>query len=434
MILLEFRVWDLRRMRRGLGAVVCAVCTCNFLCVSDVAGAGAAEAPPELVARANGLYESGRYDKAELLYRDAQKSLPESAEINFNLGNVAYKKGTYDEAEEYFQKVAESANASRELRKKALYNLGNCAFQTGEKLLDSNLQKALDSLKLSILRYHDVIAKDEYDRTRGGEDFKAHEDAKYNIEVARLRIKDILDKLKQQEEKRKEQQKKQEEFIKKLQEAIQKQEEIVKETDEAEQRKQKGEDVSSSTEDVKKEQADNKQKTNELSQELQQQLEAAKAQANQDDGSPPPVDENVQSASESLKDAEIEQGTALQHLDKESLPEAKSSEESALQNLQDALGKLTKPQQPQPQPDQPQQEEQKKDEQEQKQQGDQQKEQKDKQGEDQKKMSPEEAQEELAKLRRESSDKRKQKLEQIQRRYPNYRPTRREYEPVDKDW
>ncbi len=407
-----------------------------LLCVTAAGSARAAESPANLVARGNQLYEQKTYDKAELAYKDAQKLLPESPEINFNLGSVAYRKGDYDAAEDCFNKAAESPDASRELRKKALYDLGNCAFMKAEKLLDSDLQKALDHYKLSILRYQDVLAKDEQDDIRSSERGSSDEDAKFNIEVARLKIKDILDKLKQQEEKQKEQQKKQEEFIKKLKEAIEKQEQIVKDTEGAQQRKQAGEDASRSVEDVTKRQVENKKTTNELSQELQQQIDAAKSQSGTGSQPPVPIDENVAAANDSLKVAEIEEGTALQHLDKQDLAEAKNREEAALQHLQDALDKLTKPQQPQPQP-QPGEEQQQsgqgqKKEQEQKQQQPGKEQEKKDQG--QEKMTPQEAQEELAKLRKQAGEMRKQNLEEFRRRRPDYRQPRREYEPVDKDW
>lgn len=426
MRVLAFAIWRQRSNVVGL-VMVCSVCVCTFLCGSNGGRADGAESPSELVAKGNRLYAARKYGKAELLYRDAKKALPESAEIGFNLGNVAYRKGDYDAAEESFLEVAESANASRELRKKALYNLGNCAFRTGEKLIDSDLQKALDSFKLSILRYHDVLAKEELDRSRSrGKGFEGDEDAKYNIEVARLRIKDILDKLKQQEEKKKEEQKKQEDFIEKLKEAIEKQGEIAKDTGDAQERKQEGKDVSESVDDLTKKQTENKGRTNELVQELQKQIDAAKAQAGQDKSSPPPLDENVLSAQSSLKEAEIEEGTALQHLDRENLPEAKGSEEAALRNLQDALAKLTKPQPRQQQPgEQQRQQEQKRRQADKKQQ---------KKSENKKKMTSQEAQEELAKLRKEASEKRKRNLREVLRRRPNYRYRRREYEPVGRDW
>jgi hypothetical protein len=427
-----------RRRRGSSGAKFAAMawlfCIFTFVCAFSVKLAHGSETPANLVGKANSLYNERKYASAELLYRDAKKALPESAEISFNLGNVAYRKGDYDAAGESFLKVAESVNASRELRKKALYNLGNCAFQKGEKLIDSDLQKALDSFKLSILRYHDVLAEEEVQRSRSrGKGFEADEDAKYNIEVARLRIKDILDKLKQQEEKKKEQQEKQEEFIKKLKEAIEKQGEIVKDTGDARDRKQRGEEVSQSVDDVRKKQSENKGRTNELVQEIQKQIDAAKAQGDQNKTSRPPIDEKILSAKDSLKESEIEQGTALQHLDRQDLPQAEGSEEEALQNLQDALAKLTKPQPPQPQPG-----EQQQNEQAQKKQQDQKPPQTDKkqakEGENEKEMTPEQAQEELAKLRKEASEKRRRNLQEVLRRYPNYRHRRREYEPVDRDW
>ena len=407
--------------------------TCVFLFLPALAFGNGDKEAAKLVARANRLYGEEKYDKAELLYKDAQKVLPESPAINFNLGAVFYQRGNYDEAEEYFSKVLESADASRKLRKRALYNLGNCAFKKGDKLLDSDLQKALESYRLSILRYQDVISRDEFaGADDGAKKDTIEQDARFNIGVARLKIKDILDKLKQQEEQRKEQQKQQEEFIKKLQEAIQKQSDIVKDTGEADDRQKKGEDVSQSVEEISERQGENKKATNELTQELQQRIEAAQAQPQPNGQSPPPVDENALAAEASLKNAEIEQGTALQHLDRENLKDARENQEAALQNLQEALEKLTKPQHAQPQPQQDGEQEQK--DQKEQQQQEQEKKGEQKSAEDQKKMSPEEAQEELAKLRKETSEARREMLKQLQQRYPQYRPEKREYEPVDKDW
>lgn len=413
-------------------AIACAVCLWTILCAISVRVHGA-ETPYELVARGNRLYEEGKYDKAKLAYDDAKKSLPESPEIYFDLGNVAYRKGDYEGAEECFLNAAESANATRQLRKKALYNLGNCAFRKGEKLLDSDLQKAIDSFKRSILQYHDVIAGDEYDRESRGGEFKEDEDAKYNIEVARLRIKDILDKLKQQEEKRKEQQKQQEEFIRKLKEAIEKQAEIVKDTGDARDRKEKAEDVSESVDDLKKRQGENKDRTGELAEELQKQIDAAKAQASQGGSTSAPLDQNLTAAKESLSEAEIEQGTAVQHLDEQALADAKTSEESALRNLQDALGKLTKPQSPQAQPEEGQEKQQAQEKPEEKQEEGE-KTEPQRKGDKEEKMTPEEAQEELAKLRKQASDMRERNLQNFLRQYPNFRQRKREYEPVERDW
>jgi len=422
-----------RRTPTGFFAHAWVLLMCTFLCAAKAWGAYGGDSPSGLVASGNRLYREGKYADAEALYREAQKSLPESPEINFNLGNVAYRKGNYDEAEEHFRAAIESANATGELRKKALYNLGNCAFRNGEKLLDSDLQKALDNFKLSILRYHDVISREEYDRERGTETFKSDEDAKYNIEVARLRIKDILDKLKQQKEKRKEFKKEQEEFLKKLKEAIEKQEAIAKDTGDAGDRKQKGQDVSASVEDLTKRQKENKSRTNELAQELQQKIEAAKAQAGEGKGPPSSLDEKAAAAQEALKEAEIEQGTAMEHLQKETLPEAKESEEAALRDLQDALAKLTEPEPSGGQPgQQPQEAEQAgKEQQQRKAQADQEQE---KKGQGEKKMTSQEAQEELARLRKQSSEMRSRNLQEFQRRRPDYRRGRVEYEPVKKDW
>lgn len=201
----------------------------------------------------------------------------------------------------------------------------------------------------------------------------------------------------------------------------------------ARQQKQQGQDVSGAVGDLKKTQDENKKTTRELAEELQKKIDAGSATPGGGQLSPA-VGQDVLAAENSLKEAEIEQGTAIQHLDREGLAEAENSEKLALQDLQSALDKLTKSQQPQPQAggetEQKQQPRESQPEQKQQQPG--------KEGEtkdrERKEITSQEAQEELAKLRNQTSEMRKKELENFLRRHPEYRDRRIKHEPVDKDW
>jgi len=72
---------------------------------------------------------------------------------------------------------------------KAKYNLGNSYFQQGLKQRDSDLQKALDDLKTSIVYWRQVLDIEP-----------ENEKSAKNIEVARLIIKDIIDQLNKQKQ------------------------------------------------------------------------------------------------------------------------------------------------------------------------------------------------------------------------------------------
>ena len=148
------------------------------------------EAPPhELVASANKALAKGAYDEALAGYEQAAKSLPDSPELAYNRGVTYYRKGELDKATEQFTKALLTRDLSLEAKVK--FNLGNCAYADALKK-QSDLKVALERLGLAIGHYKDAIEANPEDQ-----------DARANMEMAQLLMKDLLDKQKQEQEKQK---------------------------------------------------------------------------------------------------------------------------------------------------------------------------------------------------------------------------------------
>jgi Ca-activated chloride channel family protein len=147
-----------------------------------------AESTAGLVSRGNKSYAKEQYDTAIEYYDKASVRSPESAIIAFNTGNAYFRKGDYARARELFGSATLNAK-DLSLEAKAWYNTGNCAFREGERQVDSDLEKALGLFQESVQLYTTALEKDP-----------GLLDAAHNIEVARLLIKDLLDRMQKQKE------------------------------------------------------------------------------------------------------------------------------------------------------------------------------------------------------------------------------------------
>jgi Ca-activated chloride channel homolog len=173
-------------MTRTLRALTIALVA---LAAAAACAAGArADSPGRLVSKGNKQYHKKDYGKALGLYDRASVKAPESAIIAFNKGDAFYKQGDLEKAREQF-KIAASKTTSLPFESKAWYNLGNVAFKDGVRQEDSDLQKALESLEESVKSYNTALEKDPDNKV-----------AAENLEIARLKIKDLLDKQKQQQQ------------------------------------------------------------------------------------------------------------------------------------------------------------------------------------------------------------------------------------------
>jgi len=189
-----------------------------LLVVAVVPSAIQAESVGKLVARGNRSFAKEDYDGAIELYEKASVKAPESPVVYFNIGDAYFKKGDFEKARENFEKAAEK---TEDLGFEALswYNMGNCAFKQAERQQDGDLQKALDYYKESIQFYETALKKDPDLR-----------DAAYNLEVARLVVKDLLDRIKKQEEMMRRQQERMKAVVDSLRSLIKRQGEVIEGT------------------------------------------------------------------------------------------------------------------------------------------------------------------------------------------------------------
>jgi Ca-activated chloride channel family protein len=123
------------------------------------------------------------YERALKYYRDAEIEKPESPQLSYNIGNVNYQQEKYEDAlEKYYRalSVDEPENQAA-----TYYNMGNTLYRSGK------YPEAIQAYQKCL----DINPDDE--------------DAKYNIEFVRKKMKEMLDKEAQRQQKQQQQQQEQ---------------------------------------------------------------------------------------------------------------------------------------------------------------------------------------------------------------------------------
>jgi len=120
----------------------------------------------------NKQYRKDNFEGALSSYRDAQIDEPEHPILHFNSGDALFKTEKYEEAVKEYEKAGYSKDI--EVQAKSYYNTGNSLYRAGK--MPEAIQYYQKCLELN--------PKDQ--------------DAKYNIEFVRKKIKEELDKNKQQ--------------------------------------------------------------------------------------------------------------------------------------------------------------------------------------------------------------------------------------------
>jgi len=155
-LLSERRGTVLRLLRRFLPAV-------TVICFAVVpSGQSIAQTHRDLVKKGNESFHKGQYGDAEADYKKALQVKPGSATANFNLGDAYYKQKRFQEAGRSFGTFASSPN-EEDARAKAFYNAGNSLFKENK-------------FKESIEAYKQALRINPSD-----------DDARYNLEMAKLR-------------------------------------------------------------------------------------------------------------------------------------------------------------------------------------------------------------------------------------------------------
>ncbi len=158
------------------------------------------------------------YERALKYYRDAEIEKPESPQLSYNIGNVNYQQEKYEDAlEKYYRALSTDEPENQAV---TYYNMGNALYRSGKYAEAIGVyQKCLD------------INPDD-------------EDAKYNLEFVRKKMKEMLDKEAQRQQKQQQQQQEQQKGQKSPeQEQNRQQEEKQQQQDQAQNQQEKQEQM-----------------------------------------------------------------------------------------------------------------------------------------------------------------------------------------------
>ncbi|MCG8569182.1 MAG: tetratricopeptide repeat protein [Spirochaetes bacterium] len=295
------------------------------------------------LTKGNSYYHQQKYDAALTAYEKAEVSQPESPYVYFNKGTAFYKMQDYLKAKEQFQLAA---TKTRDLKIESLanYNTGNAVFMEAERQKDSDLEKSIQLYQESIEHYSRALELD-----------KDLSKAAYNIEITRLIVKDLLDKLKNQQEQTKEQREKQQEILENLQKIAKKQGTINNTTSQIQKAQQQTgltPQLAQALKNMNKEQKNNQNQTAQASADIDEVLkELAEKQAL-------PPQSPLTTAKDYVDQAVNYQGLAQNKLAGQDAEEAQKPQKQALAALEKAIEELTKNDHSQEQQNQQQQQEQ----------------------------------------------------------------------------
>ena len=278
-----------------------------------------ADSPADLVVKGNTAYFSGDYDKALSIYIEASINAPESPHLYFNRGAVFYQKGDYSAASEAFEKAARK---SKDVLLEAMsnYNLGNCTYREAGRHKESDPNRFLDACIISIQYYQEALQLIP-DLTEAGE----------NIEVIRLAMKNILDRINKQEKEAKKQQKAKMQITEELKELIKEQKKALD--------RNRGLDIEQGS---KSESPEMRQQMQELARD-QKALQTRTEVLAQDIPKPGEQIAKLSTkipAEKHLENAAREQNKASKNLEQNSTSEAATNQEKALKELKEALSSL----------------------------------------------------------------------------------------------
>jgi len=123
-----------------------------------------AQSSRQKVLDGNKFFQEEKFDEANNKYRDALIDNPENPIINFNIGNTLYKKKKFEDALKDYEKSLSVDNILNQSQ--SYYNMGNSLYRMGK-------------LPESILAYTQALKLNPND-----------EDAKYNLEFVRAKLKE----------------------------------------------------------------------------------------------------------------------------------------------------------------------------------------------------------------------------------------------------
>jgi tetratricopeptide (TPR) repeat protein len=137
----------------------------------------------ELLLKGEKNKSAEAYERALKYYRDAEIEKPESPELSYNMANVMYQQEKYQDALEKYYKGLSTDEPKDQAA--AYYNMGDALYRSGKH------PEAIQAYQKCL----DITPDDE--------------DAKYNIEFVRKKMKEMMDKEKQRQQQQQNQQQQQ---------------------------------------------------------------------------------------------------------------------------------------------------------------------------------------------------------------------------------
>jgi len=142
-----------------------------------------------LVEKGRQLFRAGKYKEAQEKFAEAEVKAPENRLVAYNRACAYHGAGDLDKAEEYYRKVDVSTDV--DLSTRTAFNLGTLQVHRARALLGKDplqvpvetRKDILDCMENAVARFRTVLEARPGDR-----------DARYNIEVVRLWVKDMLDR------------------------------------------------------------------------------------------------------------------------------------------------------------------------------------------------------------------------------------------------
>jgi tetratricopeptide (TPR) repeat protein len=142
--------------------------------------------PEELVRRGNAAYERQDFGTATAVYTEAAARITDPGLTAFNKAAALYRRGLYRDAELHYRCCLEDATGLR--RTHALYGLGNALLQQGH-------DRGADVLREAIRRFEECMRQEALDAD-------LLDDARHNLELAKLLLLQVPPKSKDTPESR----------------------------------------------------------------------------------------------------------------------------------------------------------------------------------------------------------------------------------------
>ncbi len=145
--------------------------------------------PTKLFQKGNVALAEERFENAINIYMEAAEAAPESAEIQYNLGNALYRTGSFIDAAGSYELSAALAKTDS-MRGRCWYNLGNCMVKVAEGLREGDPQAAASYCLQAAWLYRTAL-----------EHNPGFFDAAYNLEITQRFAAEIEEQIRNQQEK-----------------------------------------------------------------------------------------------------------------------------------------------------------------------------------------------------------------------------------------